>query len=242
MVLKAENRELKPTPVVLVHGAWHGAWCWERVTPLLDARGIDTQTVDLPSMDVNAGYVTDMHGDAEALRVLLDALDRPAVVLGHSYGGMVITEGAAGHPNAQHLVYLTAFMPDAGESVGTLFGQTPNPDLFANLVTGPDGRSSLNPACVGPLLYNDCDADTVAWATSRLRSMLSDGAQPARAAAWRDVPSTYVICSEDKTIPPTLQRSMSARATEVVEWPTSHSPFASQPQLVADLLARLSAL
>jgi pimeloyl-ACP methyl ester carboxylesterase len=71
-------------PVVLVHGAWHGPWCWDRVEPPLRARGIKTITVDLPSMDVAAGYVTTVHDDAKALRAALDVLDKPAVVVGHS--------------------------------------------------------------------------------------------------------------------------------------------------------------
>lgn len=226
-------------PAVLVHGAWHGPWCWDRVTPLLRDRGIDTHTVDLPSMDVHAGYVTNVHSDAEALRKMLDALDRPAVVVGHSYGGMVITEGAAGHPNARHLVYLTAFMPDVGESLTSLMMRHPNPELSRGINLDAGRRSTLAPALIGPGFYNDCDDETVAWATSSLRTMLSESTEPVRAAAWRDIPSTYVVCALDRAILPELQRSMAARATHVVEWPTSHSPFASRPELVAELIASL---
>jgi pimeloyl-ACP methyl ester carboxylesterase len=228
---------LGPAPAVFVHGAWHGPWCWDRVTPLLRERGIETHLLDLPSMNVGHAPVTDLHSDADALRKTLDAMDRPAVIIGHSYGGMVITEGA-GHANAKRLVYLTAFMPDANESLASLFAQTPNPDLLANLIV-EQGRSALNPACVGPLFYNDCDAETVAWATSKLRSMLSDANEPVRTAAWRTIPSTYVVCGEDRAIPPSLQRIMAKRAGEVTEWQTSHSPFASRPDLVADLVERL---
>jgi pimeloyl-ACP methyl ester carboxylesterase len=230
----------KTTPVVLVHGAWHGPWCWDRVLPLLRERGIDAHLVDLPSMNADAGYVTDVHSDAEALRKTLDALDRPAIVVGHSYGGMVITEGAASHPNAEHLVYLTAFMPDVGESMITLLRRHLNPDLLGAVRAGEDGRSTLDPAFVAPGFYGDCDEATVAWASSNLRSMMSDGAEPVRAAAWRDIPSTYVVCALDRGILPELQREMSERATRTVEWPTSHSPFASRPDLVADLIESLA--
>lgn len=227
-------------PVVLVHGAWHGPWCWDRVTPMLRERGIETITVDLPSMDVQAGYVTTLHDDAKTLRGALDAVDRPAVVVGHSYGGMVITEGAAAHPMVKHLVYLTAFMPDAGQSLLDLFTATPNPELMASLRVTDDGRQALDPACVEPLFYNDCDAATVVWATERLRPMLSDGRLAVERAAWRGIPSTYVVCALDKTIPPELQREMAKQANEVIEWDTSHSPFASRPDLVADLCERLA--
>jgi pimeloyl-ACP methyl ester carboxylesterase len=227
-------------PAVLVHGAWHGPWCWERVVELLEPRGIEAHLVDLPSMDAGAGRVTTVHDDAAALRQTLDALDRPAVVVGHSYGGMVITEGAAGHANVKHLVYLAAFMPDAGESMIALLMRHPNPELMGAVRAGADGRTTLDPSSIGPGFYNDCDAETVSWAASRMRSMLSDGNAPVRDAAWRTAPSTYVVCSGDRAILPELQRAMSAHAAHVIEWDASHSPFASQPDRVAALIERLA--
>jgi pimeloyl-ACP methyl ester carboxylesterase len=224
-----------------VHGAWHGPWCWDRVVPPLTERGVETISLDLPSMDVNAGYVTTRHDDAKALRAELDALVRPAVVVGHSYGGMVITEGAADHRMVKRLVYLAAFMPDAGESENGLLALAPSPGLFNALRVGDDRRLTLDPAVVGPLLYGDCDEATVAWAVAHLRSMLSEGADPITAPAWRGISSTYVVCAQDNAILPELQRHMARNADEVLEWDTSHSPFASQPSLVADLLARLAA-
>jgi pimeloyl-ACP methyl ester carboxylesterase len=208
--------------------------------PLLRERGVETHAVDLPTMDANAGYVTDVHTDADVLRKTLDALDRPAIVLGHSYGGMVITEGAADHPNAKHLVYLTAFMPDAGESLIDLITQHPLVNIAGAIRLDADRRSTLDAKFIGPVFYNDCDDATVAWATSRLRSMLSEGGEAVRMAAWRTVPSTYVVCALDAAISPPLQRLMAQRATSVVEWETSHSPFASRPELVADLLTTLA--
>jgi pimeloyl-ACP methyl ester carboxylesterase len=225
---------------VLVHGAWHGPWCWDRVTPLLKAADIDFYAVDLPSMNVNAGYVTTVHDDAADLRRTLDALEEPAVVVGHSYGGMVITEGAADHPNVRHLVYLAAFMPDVGESLNNLIARQPNPLLAGALRIDAERRSTLASESIGPAFYNDCDDATVAWASERLRPMLSESSESVRAAAWKTMPSTYVVCSEDKAIPPELQRWMAHRASHVVEWNTSHSPFASQPKLVADLIASIA--
>jgi pimeloyl-ACP methyl ester carboxylesterase len=226
-------------PVVLVHGAWHGPWCWDRVTPLLRERGIDAIAIDLPSMDVNAGHVT-VHDDAKTLRKALDALDRPAVVVGHSYGGGVITEGAADHPMVKRLVYLAAFLPEVGESLNDLFSLVPNPHILGFIKPTDDGRTAPDPAMAGAVFYNDCDEATVAWATQQLRSMNMDGASPATAAAWHALPSTYVVCTQDRIILPELQRRMAERTNETVELDTSHSPFASRPELVADLLERLA--
>jgi pimeloyl-ACP methyl ester carboxylesterase len=229
----------QPSPVVLVHGAWHGPWCWDRVTPLLHDRGIEFYALDLPSMNVNAEQ-TGLQADTASLRKALDAIDRPAVVVGHSYGGGVITEGAAEHPNAKHLVYLTAFMPDVGESINGLLSQHPNPEFITMIQLDANRRSVLDPARVGPILYNDCSDDVVAWATDRLRSMATDVGRPTPKAAWHTIPSTYVVCTEDRAILPALQRDMAKHASHVVEWPTSHSPFASRPKLVADLLTELA--
>ncbi len=228
-----------PAPVVLVHGAWHGPWCWERVTPLLEARGIHSVAVGLPTCDPSRAAAT-LYDDAASLATALDALDAPAVVVGHSYGGMVITQGAAGHPRARHLIYLCAFMPEEGESLDALALSAPNPDLFAAIEAGADQRQSVSADAVGPLFYNDCDGVTVAWAAARLRSMLGGFGEAITRVAWRDLPSTYIVCADDRAIPPDLQRRMAARAADTIEWQTSHSPFASQPALVADTIAAIA--
>jgi pimeloyl-ACP methyl ester carboxylesterase len=224
------------SPIVFVHGAWHGAWCWDRVVPLLHARGVETLALDLPSVAEPAR--ADLSDDSATLRQALDGLARPAIVVGHSYGGMVISEGAADHPMVKRLVYLTAFVPDIGESVNQLTAQLPNPDLMRAIKFGT-GRSALDPAIAGEVFYNDCDADTVAWALTQLRPMRMSGAG-ATAAAWRTLPSTYVVCKQDRAILPELQRKMATRTGDVVEWDTSHSPFASRPELVADLCERFA--
>jgi pimeloyl-ACP methyl ester carboxylesterase len=228
-----------PSPVVLVHGAWHGPWCWDRVTPLLHARGIETIPVDLPTMNEDARD-TSTRDDAAALRAALDALDKQAVIVGHSYGGVVITHGAAAHPMVKRLVYLAAYMPDANQCLNDLIALVPNVDLMRALVRSGDGRLTVDSSAVAPFFYNDCDEATVAWAAERLRPMLFSSGEVAPAAAWRSAPSTYVVCARDRAILPELQRRMAQQADEVIQWDTSHSPFASQPALVADLLERLA--
>src|SRR3954447_5826138 len=103
--------------IVLVHGAWHGAWCWERLTPLLDGAGVPSVAVDLPGHGADPGPFTDMHGDADRVRDVLDGIDGDVVLVGHSYGGIVITDIGT-HPNVRHLVYVAAFAIDADETAG----------------------------------------------------------------------------------------------------------------------------
>jgi pimeloyl-ACP methyl ester carboxylesterase len=228
-----------PSPVVLVHGAWHGPWCWDRVVPLLRERGIDAITVDLPSMAVGTANIG-THDDTKTLQATLDALEIPAVVVGHSYGGMVVTQGAADHAMVKRLLYLAAYVPDSGESLSDLMAIVPNEERLRALFQAEDGRLTVRPAEAGPIFYNDCDEATIAWATERLRSMSFVPGEVITAAAWRTRPSTYIVCTQDRAILPELQRRMAARTSEVIEIEASHSPFASQPEVVADLIERLA--
>jgi pimeloyl-ACP methyl ester carboxylesterase len=225
---------------VLVHGAWHGPWCWKRVTPLLDAAGVPWVAVDLPTCNEQPSRPATLADDAAHVRAAIDAAGGPCIVVGHSYGGAVITEACAGHPAVRRLVYLAAYMLDAGEDIFSMTASIPeNAAKFAAMQRGDDGSFWLTADLVRDLFYQDCDADTIAWAAANCRKMRGGG-QPVTQVAWRDIPSTYVVAAQDRAILPSLQRTMSARATDVVEWDTSHSPFASRPDLVAELLTRLT--
>ncbi len=242
------------TSVVLVHGAWHGAWCFQRVLAELDAAGIPAIAVDLPGHGDDPGPLADLHGDAARVRTVLDGLDGDCVLLGHSYGGAVITE-AGTHPAVRHLVYLCAFALDAEEScvaaaaaesaaLGISYEDRPN--LADAIVAHDDGTATVEPGLGAECFYNDCDADTTAWALAQLgpQPIVTLGARPA-SVAWRERPSTYVVCTEDLAVHPDLQRAMARRCTTAVEWPTSHSPFLSAPErfvgLLSDLVAEPSA-
>jgi pimeloyl-ACP methyl ester carboxylesterase len=231
--------------VVLVHGAWHGAWCWGKVLPLLYARDVRWVAVDLPGHGTNHDPLTDLAGDAAFLHATLDELDRDAIVCGHSYGGAVVTEGAA-HPRASHLVYLTAFQLEPGESCANAVADDVSPEdgrteLGDAIRRGDDGITTLDPDMAGRIFYNDCADHEVAWALERIGPHRIDAlTQPATRAAWHDRPSTYAVCTGDRAVTPAVQRALSRRADDVVEWPTGHSPFVSRPELVADLLAALA--
>jgi pimeloyl-ACP methyl ester carboxylesterase len=233
--------------VVLVHGAWHGAWCFDRVVPRLCEAGIPTVAVDLPGHGDDPGPFTDLHGDASRVRAVLDGIDGEVVLLGHSYGGAVITEAGV-HGTVRHLVYLCAFPLDAGESCAAAavaetatLSHEGRPSLADGLMTHPEGTTTLTLEGAALCLYNDCDPDTVAWAVARLgpQPMANLGQAPT-ALAWRERASTYIVCSDDQAVHPGLQRVLARRCTNTSEWTTSHSPFASQPGLVSTLLVGLA--
>ena len=237
------------TTVVLVHGAWHGAWSFDRVVPLVREAGIDVVTVDLPGHGEDEGPFTDLHGDADRVIRVLDAIDDDVVLLGHSYGGAVITDAGV-HPRVRHLVYLCAFPLAEGETcqsaatdeaVAVNIAHDGRPNVAESIVFADDGTSTVTPAGVVACLYQDCDDETRAWAVAHVgpQPMAALGQSP-RAVAWRTTPSTYVVCTEDMMVHPELQHLLAARCTNWVDWPTSHSPFASRPDLVADLLVDLA--
>lgn len=230
-----------PATVVLVHGAWHGAWCFDRVVPLVRQAGVTTSAVDLPG--------TGFAADVASVRSALDAVDGEAILLGHSYGGAVVTE-AGTHASVRHLVYLCAFAIGENESCVTAASGEPDvaaishdgrPNLAAAMIQHDDGTSTLTREGARSCLYSDVDEDTFEWAYGHLRAQrnASLSAMPGD-VAWRTEPSTYVVCAEDQGVHPDLQRIMARRCTEAVEWPTGHSPFASRPDLVADLLIGLA--
>jgi pimeloyl-ACP methyl ester carboxylesterase len=232
-----------------VHGAWHGAWAWDRVIPMLSSAGVEVVAIDLPGHGDDAGSLGDLHGDATRVRDELDRMGQGVVLVGHSYGGVVITE-VGDHPAVDHLVYIAAFALEAHESCvdaartaadGASMSHAGRPNLGDGLVAGPDGTISLDPLVAAQCLYNDCDESTVAWAVERLgpQRLITLQQTPAE-IGWRTKPSTYVVCAHDRGVHPDLQRIMARRCGSVVEWPTDHSPFLCRPDLAAGLLTRLA--
>ncbi len=233
--------------VVLVHGAWHGAWAWERVLPLLTSANVECVALDLPGHGEDGGPLGDLSADIAHVQKTLDAFDRGVVLVGHSYGGAVVT-GAGLHPAVEHLVYLAAFALAVGESCANAaeaetaqISHDGRPNLGAGFIIDPADLVTLDPSSAAACLYNHCDAETVAWALARLGPQpLITLSQTPNHAAWRTKPSTYVVCTDDLAVHPDLQRIMARRCGSVIEWPTDHSPFLCRPDLVADLLVDIA--
>ena len=213
--------------VVLVHGAWHGAWCWDAVVKELSDRGVPAAAVELP--------LTGFRNDVAAVRRALEEAGDEVVVCAHSYGGMVVSTAAQGVAGVRHLVFLTAFQTAEGEDMATLLMREPSP-LTTAMVIGPGGVT-VDPSRLHEVFYADSAPSVAAGLAARLRPMpLEDPGVMTGTPAWGEVPSTYVICARDNAIAPATQRFMAARAGQVVEWDSDHSPFLTRPAAIADLL------
>lgn len=213
--------------IVLVHGAWHGAWAWEPVIDRLD--GCDVLAVDLPStLSADATFDDDV-------ATVRDAVSGPTILCGHSYGGAVIGAAAA-HDDVVHSVFLCAFALEDGEQ---LHGVAP-PLRSAMRVDG--AVTTIDPALANEAFYADVHPDLAASAITRLRPQsLAAVSAPTGTGAWRSKASTYVVCTLDQAIAVEDQRTYASRCHAVEEWECSHSPMLSRPDDVATLLRRLAA-
>lgn len=220
--------------VVLVHGAFVDGSGWQGVYDDLARDGLRIRIMQNPTQSLD--------GDVAATRHVLDALDGPAVLVGHSYGGAVISE-AGTHPNVAALVYIAAFAPDKGESVGTLIADPPPGAPMSPIMPPRDGflyldRDRFHGAFAADLPVRQAafmaDAQ-VPWGVDALTGAVTE-------PAWRHRPSWYLVASEDRMIPPPAQRAMAERAGSfVVDAISSHAVHVSQPATVAELIRQAAA-
>ncbi|MEU9087299.1 alpha/beta hydrolase [Streptomyces sp. NPDC048357] len=214
--------------VVLVHGLYHGPEHFAVLAERLRTAGTEVVVPELHRGSLSA--------DTAAVQAAIDVLPEPPIVLGHSYGGSVIT----GVHGAGHLVYLAAFVPDAGESAAGLGGASPQ--LQDAIVPEPDGSTSLHPERAVDALYGDCPEPLAARAVGLLRVQAPGcGRGVPERHSWKLTPSTYVVCALDRAVDPRLQRRMASRCTDVREWQSGHSPFVGQPGLIVELVLELLA-
>jgi len=231
------------TTFALVHGGYHGPWCWELLTPLLRQAGHDVVTMDLPLEDSTATFET----YAEIVCSALDGHGDDVVVVGHSYAGNVIPLVAARRP-VGHLVYLCAMIPDVGRSLAEQLADVPemlNPAYIQGLSEVDEQLCQrwvdLDIAC--DVFYSDCQPPMAKAALARLRRQsVGPALAPSSLTEHPSVPTTYIVCSDDQLLRPEWSRSaMRARLTaELIEFPGGHSPFYSRPADLADVLVALA--
>jgi pimeloyl-ACP methyl ester carboxylesterase len=215
--------------IVLVHGGFVDGAGWEGVYNILKRDGYSVSIVQNPTIS--------LEDDVAVTKRALAAQDGPTVLVGHSYGGVVITE-AGNDPKVSALVYIAAFAPDKGESVGTLIKDPPPGAPVPPILPPQDGFLFLDKAKFPTSFAGDVDpekaafmaASQVPWGVGAISGAISE-------PAWRTKPSWYLVTTEDKMIPPDAQRAMSKRAgATVVEVKGSHAIYISQPRAVADLI------
>jgi len=230
----------------LVHGSFHTPQAtWSRLTKVLDARRVKWATVDLPSAgpDVRPGSssLPDRSDDVAATLDVVEKVGGPVVLVGHSYGGMVISEAGAA-PAVKHLVYVCAFAPEPGEILIGLAASEP-PSLLAGAIQLGPGRGllSVDPARAAEVFYADVAPESAADAVAKLvPSTASSLLQPAAEVAWMNRPTTYVVCEQDNALSPAREREMAERiGAQIWSLPTGHSPFLSQPEALADIIERV---
>ncbi len=224
----------------LVHGAWHGSWCWDRLGPELEARGHRVIAVDLPASDPTAGLgryadlVIESLGDADDV-----------VLVGHSLGGASIPIAAAKRP-VRHLVFVCALLPEPGKSVTDRYSAE---DVFApgfagNTVTMDGGTSMWNdPVSAARCFYHDCSEDDAAWAVARLRPQAAaPRTEPWPLDAVPPIERTSIVCRDERCLRPEWSRRMSREllGVDAVELDGGHSPFLSRPAELAEVLCSVA--
>jgi len=234
---------------VLVHGAWHGAWCWEKLTPLLESEGHTVVTPDLPGRGDAPAPASEMTlaANAERVREHLERADEPVILVGHSMGGMAVTQAAELAPEkVAKLVYLAAFLAADGQSLFDLAAGD-DPDFVQQnlIVDEAGGTCRIADEAIRQAFYGECGDDDVERASRRLvPESLAAMAAPVRTsdAGWGSIPRIYVECLRDGAIDLPRQRRMQAAlpCDEVHSIDTDHSPFVSRTDELAAILLGLA--
>ena len=224
-----QNSTKSSKAIVLVHGGFVDGSGWAGVYKILKNKGYNVLVVQNPTKS--------LADDVATTKAVIDSANSDVVLVGHSYGGVVITE-AGTHPKVSSLVYITAFAPDKGESVSSLIANPPPGAPVPPILPPKDGYLFLDRAKFAASFAADVEPDTasfmadsqVPWGVEALTGAVTE-------PAWRSKPSHYLVASEDKMIPPPAQRAMAGRAkAQVTEVPGSHAIYVSKPEEVAEII------
>jgi pimeloyl-ACP methyl ester carboxylesterase len=227
-----ENLMIDKKPkVMLVHGAWADGSCWSKVIGLLQAKGYEVSAAQIP--------LTSLSDDIAVTRRLLASDEGPTVLVGHSYGGAVITGAATQTPQVKALVYITAFGLAEGESLESLSRQGPPSTGSAAIEPDEHGFLWINRDQFHQAFAADAsEAEAALMAAVQKPLSIASFSELEGVPAWKQIPSWYLVCTADKMIPPTAQQMLAQRmkaTARSVE--SSHAPFMSQAQAVADIIA-----
>jgi pimeloyl-ACP methyl ester carboxylesterase len=227
----------------LVHGAGHGAWCWERLIPILEALGHRAFAMDLPCEDPGAGCLRYAEVVDRALPVVDDL-----VLVGHSLGGLTVPLVAARRP-IRRLVFLCSLIPLFGQSLADQIADEPemyDPVLRGHpgRITDPDGATRFrDETSARDVFCHDCTPEDVHWAFARLRRQAAaPRREPCPLSAWAPGEKAYILCREDRAVSPAWSRRVARErlGVEPIELDGSHSPFISRPSALAGVLDRVA--
>ncbi|KPQ07554.1 MAG: putative hydrolases or acyltransferases (alpha/beta hydrolase superfamily) [Rhodobacteraceae bacterium HLUCCA12] len=236
------------TPILLIHGSCHGAWCWRDVIPALSARGLGAEAIDLPGHGADRTPLDQVTLDGYARAIVSAARrmhDGPVSILGHSMAGYAIAAAAIMAPEVvSRLIFLCAYVPQEGQSLVEMRKAGPRQPLLPAIRPGPDGVSfSFATEFLKPLFYQDCRDADVAFAGARLtpQAIRPQATPLALTDAYHAIEKHYIRCTEDNVIPSEYQAQMARDFAPryVSTLPSSHSPFFSMPDRLAERLSQI---
>lgn len=253
LAMASASNRTTPTTYLLVHGAWHGAWCWYKVSPLLEAQGHRVIAIDLPSHGADKSPAEQVAFEDYINKVVqvASAQTGPVVLVGHSMGGVVVAQAAEvlGVQKVSGLVFLDAFMPKDGESVQMLAAlagasTTPkNPPIQAGFILSENKKTAAyNPEIAKTVFYHDCSAQDIEIASARLSEQpLVALGTPVRLtdAVYGQVPKYYILCTQSRDLDksPLVER---VPIRKLYKLESSHSPFFSMPEQLSKILLEIA--
>jgi pimeloyl-ACP methyl ester carboxylesterase len=238
-------------PTVLVHGAAHGGWCWEKLVPLLNKNGGSLATPDLPGhgSDTTPINVVTMDRYVDAVCGVVMGMEGKVVLAGHSLGGAVISLVAESMPEKiDRLIYISGFTGVSGMSVGQLLDEDTESQLADAFTLSEDqSQLTLKPDKAGEVVYNGCTPEDVSWACGKLSVQSVNPlfqTMEVTPERYGTVPKHAILCADDRALTPAMQQKMYSFVScgTVEQLPTGHAPFLAQPRALADAIAKLSVI
>ena len=222
--------------LLLVHGAWGGAWCWRDFRAVLHQRGVASRAVELPSSRLDAPPATSLADDAAAVYEASRDVEGPLWLVAHSYGGAVITEVAPQIRALERMVYVAALVPASAQSATDASREVRARTLLDEAMRVEGNVVRLEPALALRALYGECEPETARWATAQLSVQTLASFRAPRTSPDFAVPSRYVVCTRDQAVDPQLQLMMAKRCTDSKSIASDHSPFLSHPEILFDAI------